>query len=263
MYRKRFSTLVRSPLAPPGGLGGNTRSPNLALNHRPVRCAVVEVSNSFISTTRPSALPASPRQSQPSCSVNSSSSSPTTSFPAAPLASPSTVPQLSLPASAFLANLPMWSSQDPDTSTPDASTPLSASPSSSAGSGPSSRTSVSNKRISLSGRRLTHFDPLSTFDFTAIDEAMKMSSVDQHRGYSKEASGEVKQDRQTEYTSKNQAAGYQLLREPLWNKGMLSSALPFCLSGVPAARGTVVHLSSRVSLIGSFHGYLLLVRSLA
>ena len=48
---------------------------------------------------------------------------------------------------------------------------------------------------------------------------MKTASLDQHRGYAQEHYDEVKQFRTTEYVPKTLAAGYQLLRDPLWNKG--------------------------------------------
>lgn len=66
---------------------------------------------------------------------------------------------------------------------------------------------------------------MSTVDIAAIEEAMKMAALDQHRGYAKESYGEIKQDRDTEYMAKTQAAGYQIIREPLWNKGMSSPSL--------------------------------------
>ncbi|PHH82056.1 hypothetical protein CDD82_7137 [Ophiocordyceps australis] len=84
----------------------------------------------------------------------------------------------------------------------------------------SSRTSVSNKRMSLSGRRLTEFNPLSSVDLKALEEAMKTTALDQHRGYAQSHSKEVQQQRDTQYVSQSQAAGYQILREPLWNKGL-------------------------------------------
>ncbi|PHH64980.1 hypothetical protein CDD81_3617 [Ophiocordyceps australis] len=107
------------------------------------------------------------------------------------------------------------------------SSPRSLSPSSTSASSSmssissrSSRTSVSNKRMSLSGRRLTEFNPLSSVDLNALEEAMKTAALDQHRGYAQSHSKEVQQQRDTEYVSQSQAAGYQILREPLWNKGL-------------------------------------------
>lgn len=55
---------------------------------------------------------------------------------------------------------------------------------------------------------------------------MKMATLDQHRGYVKDTYGEVQQERNTEYLAKSQAAGYQVIREPLWNKGMCISRVP-------------------------------------
>ena len=46
-----------------------------------------------------------------------------------------------------------------------------------------------------------------------------MASLDQLRGYAQNHFGEVRQVSDTDYVQKTQAAGYQVLREPLWNKG--------------------------------------------
>lgn len=48
---------------------------------------------------------------------------------------------------------------------------------------------------------------------------MKAQQLDQLRGYRQDTYGEVQQTRQTEYISEYQATGYQVLKEPLWNKG--------------------------------------------
>lgn len=61
---------------------------------------------------------------------------------------------------------------------------------------------------------------MSSVDITSIQEAMKLASLDQLRGYRQNTFGEVRQFKNTEYVSKNMAAGYQVLREPLWNKGL-------------------------------------------
>jgi malate dehydrogenase (oxaloacetate-decarboxylating)(NADP+) len=60
---------------------------------------------------------------------------------------------------------------------------------------------------------------MSTVDIATIEEAMKMANLDGMRGYAQNHYGEVQQFSTTEYISQNQAAGYQVLREPLWNKG--------------------------------------------
>ena len=51
-----------------------------------------------------------------------------------------------------------------------------------------------------------------------------MASLDQHRGYSTNHYGEVSQFRTTEYVAATKAAGYQIIREPLWNKGTYLSS---------------------------------------
>ena len=61
---------------------------------------------------------------------------------------------------------------------------------------------------------------MSSVDIIAIEQAMKMASLDQLRGYAQNTYGEVLQHKTTEYITKNDAAGYQVLREPLWNKGL-------------------------------------------
>ncbi|QUC19567.1 uncharacterized protein UV8b_03808 [Ustilaginoidea virens] len=102
----------------------------------------------------------------------------------------------------------------------DASTPRSSSPSSSVSSGRSTHTSVSDKSMFTSGRRLTYLNPMSTVNVSAIEEAMKMAALDQHRGYVKDTCSAVQQSRKTQYISQTCAAGYQIIREPLWNKGL-------------------------------------------
>jgi malate dehydrogenase (oxaloacetate-decarboxylating)(NADP+) len=67
---------------------------------------------------------------------------------------------------------------------------------------------------------MTDFNPLQSVDLTAIEEQMKMAQLDQHRGYAQDHYGEVNQIRKTEYVHPAQAAGTQILREPLWNKGL-------------------------------------------
>lgn len=103
------------------------------------------------------------------------------------------------------------------------STPRSSSPSSVASGRYSTTTghtiASSNKRLSLSGRRMTDFNPLSSVDLTSIEEGIKAASLDQLRGYAQNHYTEVKQHSATEYVSEAMAGGYQVLREPAWNKG--------------------------------------------
>lgn len=66
---------------------------------------------------------------------------------------------------------------------------------------------------------MSGFNPMAAVDIAVIEAAMKMASLDTLRGYSQEHYGEVKQYHQTEYIPKTQAGGYQILREPAWNKG--------------------------------------------
>lgn len=61
---------------------------------------------------------------------------------------------------------------------------------------------------------------MSSVDITAIEEQMKMAALDGLRGYAQNHYGEVQQYRPTEYIPQSAAGGYQVLREPLWNKGL-------------------------------------------
>ncbi|PQE08388.1 malic enzyme protein [Rutstroemia sp. NJR-2017a WRK4] len=62
-------------------------------------------------------------------------------------------------------------------------------------------------------------NPLSGIDIAAIEAAMKQSSLDHLRGYAQDHYGTIKQYSTTEYVPKSAAGGYQVLREPAWNKG--------------------------------------------
>ncbi|CEJ81004.1 Putative Malic enzyme [[Torrubiella] hemipterigena] len=109
-----------------------------------------------------------------------------------------------------------------DSSASDASTQRSMSPS----PVPSTHTSRTSLSLSSSRRsrspthRFTNRNPMAAVNVAAIQEAMKMAALDQHRGYAQDHYGEVKQDQATEYVDQGHAAGYQVLREPLWNKGL-------------------------------------------
>ncbi|KAG7108996.1 NADP-dependent malic enzyme like protein [Verticillium longisporum] len=71
-----------------------------------------------------------------------------------------------------------------------------------------------------SSRRMTDFNPMNSVDINAIEEKMKAAALDQHRGYAQNHYGEVQQYRSTDYVPKSSACGYQVLREPAWNKGL-------------------------------------------
>lgn len=72
---------------------------------------------------------------------------------------------------------------------------------------------------------MTALNPLSSVDLSAIEQGLKAASLDQHRGYAQDHFAQVHQERDTEYIDETMAAGYQVLREPLWNKGMCSLLL--------------------------------------
>jgi len=61
---------------------------------------------------------------------------------------------------------------------------------------------------------------MASVDIEAIEEAMRMAKLDTLRGYAQNNYAEVKQLCQTEYIPKHQALGYQILNEPMWNKGL-------------------------------------------
>ncbi|KAF7944604.1 uncharacterized protein EAE97_005237 [Botrytis byssoidea] len=97
-------------------------------------------------------------------------------------------------------------------------TPKSSSPTYSVASR-SSSTTIS-KRISIStSRRNTAMNPIGGIDIAAIEAAMKQSSLDHLKGYSQTNYPTVTQSNETEYISEDSAKGYQVLREPAWNKG--------------------------------------------
>ncbi|KAN0095571.1 malic enzyme [Hyaloscypha variabilis] len=102
-------------------------------------------------------------------------------------------------------------------SSSELSTPRSTSPSSTL-SRSSTATSIS-KRMSISGRRISGFNPMAAVDIDAIEAQMKMAALDTLKGYSAEHYGIVKQYRETDYIAERNAGGYQVLREPAWNKG--------------------------------------------
>ncbi|CAI4213928.1 unnamed protein product [Parascedosporium putredinis] len=101
-------------------------------------------------------------------------------------------------------------------SSSDISTPRSSSPASTR----STNTSISNKRMSISSRRMTDFNPMASVDLAMIEDRMRAASLDQLRGYNQNSYGEVQQYKAVEYIPESQALSYQVLREPSWNRGM-------------------------------------------
>ncbi|KAL2887825.1 malic enzyme [Ceratocystis lukuohia] len=60
---------------------------------------------------------------------------------------------------------------------------------------------------------------MSSFtNVSAIEQAMQMSSLDQFKGYVQATFPEVQQANVTQYSTEAEASGYQILREPVWNK---------------------------------------------
>ncbi len=106
-----------------------------------------------------------------------------------------------------------------------ASTPAgtaSPSPSSSISSLASMRMSPANKRVSLSSRNNLGGINTALGDTTALENSFKAASLDSMRGYSQNAYAVVEQTHETESIPRPRARGYQLLREPAWNKGRAS-----------------------------------------
>ncbi len=64
---------------------------------------------------------------------------------------------------------------------------------------------------------------MAAVDIDAIEAQMKMAALDTLKGYSAEHYGIVKQYRETDYIAERNAGGYQVLREPAWNKGTYTS----------------------------------------
>lgn len=60
---------------------------------------------------------------------------------------------------------------------------------------------------------------MASVDTNAIEAAMKMSSLDVLKGYSQDSFGVINQYRETDYVPQHKAGGYQVIREPAWNKG--------------------------------------------
>ncbi|KAI1498221.1 NADP-dependent malic enzyme [Biscogniauxia marginata] len=145
----------------------------------------------------------------------------TNSRPSPPTNSGGAIPRPDINCSFLLSHTPArpMAYNTYTTASSDISTPRSSSPSTF--STRSSQSSVSNKRLSLSlQRRTSSLNPMSTVDVTAIEQSMKMAALDGLRGYAQDHYGEVRQYRTTDYVPKSAAGGYQVLREPLWNKGL-------------------------------------------
>jgi len=120
---------------------------------------------------------------------------------------------------------PMASYSFSNSSTSELNTPRSSSPSSTF-SRTSSSTTVS-KRMSISGRRISGFNPLAAVDIQQVEAAMRMAQLDSLRGYAQDHYGSVQQQQCTDYVPKDSACGYQVIREPQWNKGIPNNLQSF------------------------------------
>lgn len=140
------------------------------------------------------------------------------------LSSPSSSSALLRRASAGAAHA-MASYNTPYSSTSTSSSSEIATPRSSSPNSHTSRTSRSSatsisKRMSISSqRRLTEQNPLGSIDIAAIEKQLRMASLDGLRGYHQDHYSEVKQTRENHITEKDMAVGYEVLREPAWNRG--------------------------------------------
>lgn len=63
---------------------------------------------------------------------------------------------------------------------------------------------------------------MAMVDTAALETSMKLASLDTLRGYSQDHYGMVEQGPPAEYVNKEEAKGYQVLREPAWNLGWFS-----------------------------------------
>lgn len=105
--------------------------------------------------------------------------------------------------------------------------------------------------MSISSRRISASNPMSTVDIATIQHAMKMANLDTLRGYTQNHYGEVRQFSNTEYISQNQALGYQVLREPLWNKcerNPISFFLPSPFPTISQIHGMLLVLSFCITM---------------
>jgi malate dehydrogenase (oxaloacetate-decarboxylating)(NADP+) len=56
-------------------------------------------------------------------------------------------------------------------------------------------------------------------DTTALEDSMKLAQLDTMRGYAQDNYAVVCQSDDAEHVPRESARGYQVLREPSWNKG--------------------------------------------
>jgi malate dehydrogenase (oxaloacetate-decarboxylating)(NADP+) len=69
---------------------------------------------------------------------------------------------------------------------------------------------------------------MAGLDTTALEAAMQLAALDSLKGYKANTYAEVKQYRETEYVTKGNAGGYQVIREPSWNKGIFLNFYFLC-----------------------------------
>jgi hypothetical protein len=75
---------------------------------------------------------------------------------------------------------------------------------------------------------------MAAVDIDAIEAQMKMAALDTLKGYSADHYGTIKQYRETDYIAERNAGGYQVLREPAWNKGATYCS-PLLACPIPAS----------------------------
>lgn len=88
---------------------------------------------------------------------------------------------------------------------------------------------------------------MAAVDIEQVEAAMKMAALDSFKGYAQNNYGTVHQYRSTDYVPKNSAGGYQVLREPAWNKGISSASLSFLPILTVIFTGTSFSPEERVS----------------
>ncbi|KAI1438743.1 hypothetical protein GGR50DRAFT_637608 [Xylaria sp. CBS 124048] len=132
---------------------------------------------------------------------------------------PSVEPRFPHSEDSVTRTLPAAATTSSDISGPRSSSPSSFSSFFSRRS--SHHTPATNQPSSLSPlQRQSPLHPLSRVDIASIEQHTKMAALDGLRGYAQDHSSEVKQEKPTDHVSESNARGYQVLRQPLWNKGL-------------------------------------------
>ena len=175
------------------------------------------------SSTSASSLLSYHHRSIPSISPSSLASSPTAAtqiYPYATLSTASNTTNSNLNLDQHTITINPSTCPNPKAGFPSMDTSSSSSSSARTDQSTPRSTTPSSATGSSSDHKMAPFNPLTSVDVGAIEDAMKHSSLDQLRGYSRNSFGEVKTSRSIEHVDEEQAPGYHIIREPHWNKGM-------------------------------------------